>query len=65
MWDVERHHYHQQRHAHDRGATQSQTVVQGANATFSVVATGTGTLNYQWRFNGTNLAGRVPAATPG
>ena len=29
----------------------------GMNATFNVTAVGTGTLQYQWRFNGTNLAG--------
>jgi hypothetical protein len=36
----------------------SQTVVQNANATFSVVATGSG-LNYQWRFNGANISGAI------
>jgi purine nucleoside phosphorylase len=36
---------------------QSQTVMQGSNATFSVVAGGTAPLSYQWQFNGTNLAG--------
>ena len=36
---------------------QSQTVIPGTNVTFSVVATGTASLGYQWRFNGTNLAG--------
>ncbi|MDB6123182.1 MAG: Conserved repeat domain protein [Pedosphaera sp.] len=36
---------------------QKQTVSAGANATFNVTATGTGTLNYQWKFNGTNLIG--------
>ena len=35
----------------------SQTVVQGSSATFSVVATGTGPLTYQWRFNGVNISG--------
>lgn len=29
----------------------------GMNATFSVTATGTGTLQYQWRSNGTNISG--------
>ncbi|HEY0456615.1 MAG TPA: lamin tail domain-containing protein, partial [Verrucomicrobiae bacterium] len=38
---------------------QSQTVAIGSNATFSVTATGTAPLQYQWRFNGTNM----PAAT--
>jgi hypothetical protein len=36
---------------------QSQTVNQGANVTFSVVATGTPPLSYQWQFNGTNISG--------
>jgi hypothetical protein len=36
---------------------QSQTVTAGSNALFSVSATGTEPLLYQWRFNGTNLAG--------
>ncbi|MGA2242970.1 MAG: immunoglobulin domain-containing protein [Verrucomicrobiota bacterium] len=36
---------------------QSQAVLIGQTATFSVAATGTPPLNYQWRFNGTNLAG--------
>ena len=33
----------------------NQTAVQGSNVTFSVTATGTAPLNYQWRFNTTNL----------
>jgi hypothetical protein len=33
----------------------NQTAVQGGNVTFSVTATGTAPLNYQWRFNTTNL----------
>jgi hypothetical protein len=33
------------------------TVTNGNNATFTVAATGTGALFYQWRFGGTNLAG--------
>jgi len=36
---------------------QSRTVMSGMNASFSVVAAGTPPLNYQWQFNGTNLAG--------
>jgi len=36
---------------------QSITVVQGNNATFSVTATGTPPLSYQWRKNGTNING--------
>jgi hypothetical protein len=34
---------------------QSQSVLVGSNATFSVVASGQGTLLYYWSFNGTNL----------
>ena len=34
-----------------------QTVLAGGTASFSVTATGTAPLAYQWRFNGTNLAG--------
>ena len=36
---------------------QSQSVLAGQAVTFSVVATGTPPLNYQWLFNGTNLSG--------
>jgi len=35
----------------------NQTVIVGQNATFSVVANGTAPLSYQWRRNGTNIAG--------
>lgn len=35
----------------------SQRVQQGADATFSVLATGTAPLSYQWRFNATPLSG--------
>jgi hypothetical protein len=35
---------------------QGLTVAVGSNATFTVTATGTAPLAYQWRFNGTNLA---------
>lgn len=35
----------------------TQTVAQGSSATFSVVATGTAPLTYQWRFNGANISG--------
>ncbi len=35
----------------------SQTVAQGSAATFSVVATGTAPLTYQWKFNGVNISG--------
>lgn len=34
----------------------SQTVNPGANVTFSVAATGTAPLGYQWRFNGVDIA---------
>ena len=33
------------------------TVTAGGTAIFSVTVSGTPTLNYQWRFNGTNIAG--------
>ena len=36
---------------------QSQTVAAGSSATFSVQATGTGPLSYQWQRNGVDLAG--------
>ncbi len=36
---------------------QSQTVYSGTIATFAVTASGPGTLSYQWRHTGTNLAG--------
>ncbi|MBI5802424.1 MAG: immunoglobulin domain-containing protein [Verrucomicrobia bacterium] len=39
------------------GQPQSLTVVQGQNATFSVNATGTAPLAYQWRFAGVNISG--------
>ena len=35
----------------------NQTVTAGQTATFSVLATGSGTLSYQWRKNGTNISG--------
>ncbi len=37
------------------------TVASGMNATFTVVASGVGPFAYQWRFNGTNLAGATNA----
>ena len=44
------------------GQPVSQTVAAGSNATFSVTATGTGPLAYQWLFNTTNvLAGATNA----
>jgi len=36
---------------------QSQTVCQGSNVTFSVSASGTAPLSYQWKKNGTNISG--------
>lgn len=36
---------------------QSQVVLAGRNATFTANASGSGTLSYQWRKNGTNLIG--------
>lgn len=41
---------------------QSLTRNVGSNATFSVSATGTGTLHYQWAFNQTNIAGATAAS---
>jgi Carboxypeptidase regulatory-like domain/Immunoglobulin I-set domain len=41
-------------------APQSQSVVAGGTATFSVVASGAG--NYQWRRNGVNIAGATQAS---
>ena len=41
---------------------QSLTVTQGMNATFSVTASGSGPLGYQWRFNGTNVAGATASS---
>lgn len=40
---------------------QSQTIFAGQTATFSVGATGTEPLAYQWRFNSTNIAGATNA----
>jgi endonuclease/exonuclease/phosphatase family metal-dependent hydrolase len=36
---------------------QSQVAIEGSNVTFSVVATGTEPMSYQWLLNGTNLDG--------
>jgi uncharacterized repeat protein (TIGR03806 family) len=36
---------------------QSQTVTAGSNVTFSVTATGTAPLQYQWQFNAANISG--------
>jgi GH25 family lysozyme M1 (1,4-beta-N-acetylmuramidase) len=40
----------------------SLTVVPGTNATFSVTATGNGTIHYQWKFNGTNISAATASA---
>jgi len=41
---------------------QSQTVLASSNASLSVVATGSGPLTYQWRFQGQNLEGATSAS---
>ncbi len=41
---------------------QSQTVDGWADATFTVGATGTGPLNYQWRFNGADISGAASSS---
>ncbi len=49
----------------------NQTVTEGQTASFSVVATGTAPLSYQWQKNGTNIPGgtgatyTTPATVPG
>ncbi len=40
----------------------SQSVLAGSNATFTVTAAGAPPLSYQWRFNGTNIAGATATA---
>jgi hypothetical protein len=40
----------------------SRTVTAGQTATFAVVATGTGTLSYQWKDNGAAIAGATSAS---
>jgi hypothetical protein len=40
----------------------TQTVNQGQNATFSVVAAGTAPLSYQWTFNGGNITGATASS---
>ena len=39
-----------------------EAVAAGQSATFSVIATGTGTLTYQWRENGANISGATSAS---
>ncbi len=39
----------------------SQSVTAGSNVTFTVAATGTGPLSYQWRLNGTSISGATSA----
>jgi hypothetical protein len=41
---------------------QSQAIVQGQNASFSVVANGSAPLNYQWNFDGTAMSGDTNAS---
>jgi hypothetical protein len=41
---------------------QTQTVCQGSPVTFSVGAIGTGTLSYQWRYNGSPITGATSAS---
>jgi hypothetical protein len=47
------------------GSQSTVAVVQGAAVTFSVAASGTPPLAYQWQFNGTNVPGVTngPAVT--
>jgi hypothetical protein len=40
----------------------NQTVTAGLTASFTVVATGTAPLSYQWHLNGTNIAGATSAS---
>ncbi len=43
-------------------APQSRTAVLGAEVNFTTLATGSGSLRYQWRFNGANLSGETNAS---
>jgi DNA/RNA endonuclease G (NUC1) len=45
------------------GQPSAQTVNAGSGASFSVTATGTAPLNYQWRKNGTPISGNSSAVT--
>jgi len=40
----------------------NQNVTAGANVTFTVIASGSNPLNYQWRRDGTNLAGATSSS---
>lgn len=40
----------------------SRTVLEGSNTTFTVSATGIGTLHYQWKFNQTNITGETSSS---
>jgi hypothetical protein len=44
------------------GQPQDQNVNQGSNATFTVVAAGTPSPAYQWRFNGANISGATESS---
>lgn len=41
---------------------QSRTVIEGTNVTFTVAATGTTNLHYQWRFDGANIPGATASS---
>jgi hypothetical protein len=44
------------------GQPQSQSVIAGNNATFTVAASGASPFSYQWRFTGTNIPGATASA---
>ena len=46
------------------GLPQNQSVPIGSNVIFTVAATGTQPISYQWLFNGTNIAGATNVAAP-
>ena len=43
----------------------NQIILAGSNVTFTVAATGSGLLSYQWQFNGTNLPGDIITTVAG
>ena len=45
-----------------RSQPQSQQIVQGNSAIFTVIANGAATLSYQWRYNGVNIAGATSSS---